>query len=127
MNEMNGKNAKERVTDNRKKDLTAKIMCLIGAIILWFYVVSSQTIIDEKRFASIPVELISTDVIEDEYGMTVINGYNDTVDVTVSGVKNELNRLSAEDINAYVDLSQINAAGEYTLDVRTSVPGGISI
>ncbi len=127
MNEINGKSAKERVTDNRNRDLTAKIMCLLGAILLWFYVVSSQTIIDERRFASIPVELISTDVIENEYGMTVINGYDYTVDVTVSGVKNELNRLSAEDINAYVDLSQINAAGEYTLDVRTSVPGGITL
>lgn len=127
MNEINGKNAKERVADNRKRDLTAKIMCILGAIFLWFYVVSSQTIIDEKRFASIPVELISTDVIENEYGMTVINGYDYTVDVTVSGVKNELNRLSAEDISAYVDLSQIDAAGEYTLDVRTSVPGGITL
>ena len=127
MNGIYGKGAKGQSSDNRKKDLTAKIMCVLGAIILWFYVVSSQTIIDEKRFASIPVELMSADVIENEYGMTVINGYDYTVDVTVSGVKNELNRLSADDISAYVDLSRIDAAGEYTLDVRTSAPGGITV
>lgn len=121
-NGVKGKNA-----DNRKKDLTAKIMCVLGAIFLWFYVVSSQTIIDEKRFSAIPVEIMSSEVLETEYGMTVISGYDYTVDVTVSGVKNELNRLSADDIDAYVDLSQINAAGEYTLDIRTSVPGGISV
>ncbi len=127
MNETNQNNAKVKKANNRNKDLTAKIMCVLGALLLWFYVVSSQTIIDERRFASIPVEITSSEVIETEYGMTVISGYNYTVDVTVSGVKNELNRLSADDISAYVDLSQINAAGEYTLDVRTSVPGGVSV
>lgn len=127
MNETHEKSVKVQEKDNRKKDLTAKIMCVVGAVLLWFYVVSSQTIIDERRFASIPVEIMSTEIIENEYGMTVISGYNYTVDVTVSGVKNELNRLSAEDISAYVDLSKINAAGEYTLDVRTSVPGGVTI
>ncbi len=127
MNETHKSSVNTKKTNNKNKDLTAKIMCVLGAVLLWFYVVSSQTIIDERRFASIPVEIMSSEVIETEYGMTVINGYDYTVDVTVSGVKSELNRLSAEDISAYVDLSQINAAGEYTLDVRTSVPGGISV
>ena len=113
--------------NSRKNDITARILCILGALLLWFYAVSSQTIIEDRRFVSIPVELLSADSLESEYGMTVISGYDYNVDVTLSGTRSELSKISAEDISAYVDLSQISSAGEYSLDVRTSAPGGISI
>lgn len=113
--------------NSRKNDITARILCILGAILLWLYAVSSQTIIEDRRFVSIPVELLAADSLESEYGMTVISGYDYNVDVTLSGTRSELSKISAEDISAYVDLSQISSAGEYSLDVRTSAPGGISI
>ncbi len=111
----------------RKSDITARIVCVVLALFIWFYAISSQTIIEERRFVSIPVELMGADTLEEQYGMTVISGYDYNVDVTLSGTRSELSRISAEDISAYVDLSQINAAGEYSLDVRTSAPGGIGL
>ncbi|MBQ7821106.1 MAG: hypothetical protein IJ391_02350 [Clostridia bacterium] len=110
-----------------RNDIVARILCVIGAILLWFYAVSSQTIIEDRRFVSIPVELIGADTLEEEYGMTVISGYDYSVDLTLSGTRSELSKIGAEDLSAYVDLSQISAAGEYSLDVRTSAPSGISL
>ena len=112
---------------SRKRDIAARIICVIGAVLLWFYAVSTQTIIEDRRFASIPVELIGADTLEENYGMTVISGYDFSIDVTLAGTRGELSRVSAEDISAYVDLSQISTAGEYSLDVRTSVPSGVSM
>lgn len=117
----------EKKAPSAKSDIVARILCVLGAILLWFYAVSSQTIIEERRFVSIPVEMIQEDRLEKEFGMTVISGYDYSVDVTLSGTRSELSRIDAEDISAYVDLSQVSASGEYSLDVRTSVPGGISV
>ncbi len=112
---------------NKKNDTGARILCLVGAMLIWFYAVSSQTIIEDTRFASIPVKLMSVDTLEDEYGMTVISGYDYNVDVTLSGTRSELSRIDADDISAYVDLSQIETAGTYSLDLRVSAPGGVSV
>lgn len=120
-------NDNQQKSMSRKNDITARILCVFGAVLLWFYAVSSQTIIEDRRFVSIPVELIAADTLESEYGMTVISGYDYSVDVTLSGTRSELSKISAENISAYVDLSQISSAGEYSLDVRTSAPGGISV
>ncbi len=132
MNESQEKNTVEVTQEqkqpvDKKNDITARILCIVGAMLIWFYAVSSQTIIEDTRFASIPVELMSVDSIEDEYGMTVISGYDYNVDVTLSGTRSELSRIDADDISAYVDLSQIEAAGTYSLDVRVSAPGGVSV
>lgn len=113
-------------TDSRKIDIAARIICVVGAVLLWFYAVSTQTIIEDRRFASIPVEIIGADTLEENYGMTVISGYDYSIDVTLSGTRGELSRVGADDISAYVDLSQISAAGEYSLDVRTSAPSGVA-
>ncbi|MBE6606377.1 MAG: hypothetical protein E7635_05010 [Ruminococcaceae bacterium] len=112
---------------NKKNDTGARILCLVGAMLIWFYAVSSQTIIEDTRFASIPVKLMSVDTLEEEYGMTVISGYDYNVDVTLSGTRSELSRIDADDISAYVDLSQIETAGTYSLDLRVSAPGGVSV
>lgn len=112
---------------SRKNDITARILCLIGALLIWFYAVSSQTIIEETRYASIPVELKNVDSLEDKHGMTVISGYDYSVDVTLSGTRSELGRIDAEDISAYVDLSALETSGNYSLDVRVSLPGGVSL
>jgi len=89
---------------NKKNDTGARILCLVGAMLIWFYAVSSQTIIEDTRFASIPVKLMSVDTLEEEYGMTVISG---TVSVFVTVGKTTLHLL---DWNAETG-ANVNAQG----------------
>ncbi len=120
------KNSESKNEKEKNRDFAAKICCLVGAVLIWFYAVSAQTIIEDRKFVSIPVDIIGVDTLETESGMTVINGYDYTVDVTVSGTRSALNKIGADDIDAYVDVSQIAASGDHTLDVRTTVPGNVS-
>ncbi len=110
----------------RTESIIAKVLCVLAAVVLWFYVVSTDTTTDEQTYSGIAVEIRGLETIENELDMSVISGYDYTVDITAKGTRSDLARLSAEDIKVYVDASEISQAGEYLLEVRTSLPSGIT-
>ena len=112
--------------ESRNEKLIAKILCVLAAIILWFYVVMTDTTTDEKVFSGISVDIRGRDRIEDTLGLTIISGYDLTVDVTVKGPRADINRLTVDDVKAYIDMKTVDGAGEYTLPIRTSLPNGIT-
>ena len=99
----------------------AKIVCIIAAIMVWFYVSGEQSITFEREFAGVQIKYEMGALTEKGY--TVINGKNATVNVTLSGTRRDVNSIKAEDIVARVDLSKINSSGEYPVDIRISAPG----
>ncbi len=105
----------------------AKVLCVLAALVLWFYVASTNTAIEEKKFTGVPVTVINTEVIEENLGMSVISGNDYTVDLTLQGAKAELDRISLDDISAYVDVGEVAEAGEMALEIRTSVPAGVTV
>lgn len=113
-----------QVKESRNEKLIAKILCVLAAIILWFYVVMTDTTTDEKVFSGISVDIRGRDRIEDTLGLTIISGYDLTVDVTVKGPRADINRLTVDDVKAYIDMKTVDGAGEYTLPIRTSLPNG---
>lgn len=115
-----------QVKESRNEKLIAKILCVLAAIILWFYVVMTDTTTDEKVFSGISVDIRGRDRIEDTLGLTIISGYDLTVDVTVKGPRTDINRLTVDDVKAYIDMKTVDGAGEYTLPIRTSLPNGIT-
>ena len=115
-----------QVKESRNEKLIAKILCVLAAIILWFYVVMTDTTTDEKVFSGISVDIRNRDRIEDTLGLTIISGYDLTVDVTVKGPRADINRLTVDDVKAYIDMKTIDGAGEYSLPIRTSLPNGIT-
>lgn len=115
-----------QVKESRNEKLIAKILCVLAAIILWFYVVMTDTTTDEKVFSGISVDIRGRDRVEDTLGLTIISGYDLTVDVTVKGPRADINRLTVDDVKAYIDMKTVDGAGEYTLPIRTSLPNGIT-
>ncbi len=116
-----------RVNTSKYKNTVAKALCILAALVLWFYVASTNTAIEEKKFTGVPVDIINAELMEDNLGMTVISGYDYTVDLTLQGAKAELDRLSVDDISAYVDVGEITESGEQALEIQTSIPGGITV
>ncbi|MBE6636769.1 MAG: hypothetical protein E7618_03070 [Ruminococcaceae bacterium] len=109
------------VKRNKIADFVAKIGCLLIAFILWYYAAGSDTSVYEQTFSSIPIEIVN------ESGFSVLSGDDVTVDLTLSGKRNLLKRLTAEDIRAYIDMSTITAAGPYTFEVRYDLPNGVTL
>lgn len=113
--------------NDKYRSIIAKIVCVLAAVVLWFYVVITDTTIEEKTFNGITVTIRNVDRIEQTLGLSVINGYDRMVDVTVSGARSDINNITAEDITVYVDADEISSSGEYQLPVRSSLPDGIKL
>ncbi len=103
------------------------IFAVICAVVLWFYVVGVDTDMAEKKFTGVSITLENAQRMQEQYGFSVLSGYNLTADITVSGRKSDINRLKASDVAAWADLSAVNAAGENKLTVQADLPDGMTV
>ncbi len=103
-------------------DFIAKIVCLLLALIIWLYVMEVENPDWEEEYTGIPVELANTDEIEIDHDLTIYGGYSNNIDITLRGRRNQLSAITAEDIKATADVSEISEPGEYTLPISISVP-----
>ena len=100
----------------------ARIVCLLAAIGIWFYVQDYDSPTYEKKFTNIPVAISGG-----ANGLTVLSGYDNDVDVTVKGRKSDINRLKASDITAEIDISTITEAGDVSCPVDIILPSGLEV
>ncbi len=129
MKNSNAALSKSARTNEKRKNLIAKILCALIAVIMWFYVVSTDTTLTTQVFPDIEVTMQGLEHIENELGLSVVGEGHYTVNLTLSGKKTELGKLSSDgkDISAYVDLSGITKAGNYELSVKYILPSGITV
>ena len=109
------------VKKNKTIDFIAKIICLLLAFFLLYYASSIDTVIQEKEFFSIPIEIVN----HGEYA--VLSGEGMTVDVTLSGNAGVIRKIKTSDIRAYVDVSSVTEAGENSFDIVFKLPGGSTL
>lgn len=109
------------VKRNKTYDFLAKIICLLLAFFLWYYVSGMDTMTREEEFSSIPVEIVNSG------SFAVLSGDGMTVDVTLSGNAGVLRGIKASDIRAYVDVSSVTEAGEKLFDITFKLPSGVTL
>ena len=104
-----------------------KVVCLIFAFLIWLYVMQVDSPAHEEVFHSLSVELINTQVLDGESGLSVYSGYGNTVDVTIVGKKSLIDKISVADIHVYADVSQIKTAGSHAVELKVEVPAGLTV
>jgi Uncharacterized protein conserved in bacteria len=126
---MNKNNINETniITEKKKinifnTDLFARILSVLLAFVIWFYVMTFDNPSYNKTFADIPIEIDDSSMEFSTY-----TPYEYKVNVTLEGKKGDITALTLNDINAYVDTSEVTASGRYTLDVIISVPNNITV
>ena len=102
-----------------KKNITAKIIALIMAIVLWVYVMNEQNPPVETSM-DIPLEVrnLSTSVIAVDIP--------ETVRVKVRGPRTLIIGLTQKDIKSYVDLKGLSD-GSNTVRVSTAIPASLEL
>lgn len=115
------------VKRNTAGNIIIKCLCLLGAFLIWLYVMSNDSPDYEMTFKSVTVSIVGATELENATGMSVVSGQGHMVDVTVYGIKRDVVNLEKSDISAYVDISEISNAGKYALDVHVDVPEGITV
>jgi len=112
---------------NTPGSVIVKILCVLGAFLIWLYVMSNDSPDYEKTFTSVPVSINGAVELENVTGMSVVSGLGHVIDISVYGIKRDVVNLDNDDIVAYVDISDISNAGKYALDVHVEVPDGITV
>ncbi|MCL1794188.1 MAG: CdaR family protein [Oscillospiraceae bacterium] len=109
-----------KVNSKSKWDFLLRILAVIIAILIWFWVVGFETQVTKKKFVSIQVQVDKQSLIEMEskYGYTIIVDKEVYIDVTLEGKSSDLNKVKPSDIYAYLDLKNVSQAGEISLPIE---------
>lgn len=109
------------VESNEKKKNKYNVLLFIFSFVVamgvWLYVNNLFDGEYEKTVTLVPVSIIGTEELERNHNMSVISGYDNTVTVILKGSKAEVEKYSAGNIYAYVDVSGIDSAERRTLPV----------
>ncbi|NLW73311.1 MAG: hypothetical protein GX057_00210 [Clostridiales bacterium] len=105
-----------------KGDRWAFVVCLLMALSVWLYVMSTDDTSYEHTLSYVVVNLEGMENLT-RSDMSVISGFDNVASVTLRGRRADIGGLTAEQVNAYVDLSEITETGRHTLPVKVDLPG----
>ncbi len=113
---------KEKLTHN----LGLKLLALFFAVVLWIVCMDINDPISDRTFSGIQVQLINSSSVTSQGKTWKVVNSTDRVRVTVSGRSSVLNQLSAGDLLATADMSQMNGDGtvpiSLTIDSEADAP-----
>lgn len=101
----------------------ARLVALLIAFGIWIYAKENDTVIGDISFSGIPVKIVNTS----DTPLSVISGYNSTVDVVLEGKKGTVRSITADDIEIVADVSDITSAGRHTVPIDISAPEGATV
>lgn len=125
----NEKNAQSQPGDitahknSRRENWITMLFCIVAAVCIWFYVMSIDSPSSTETFSSVPVAVLNNRDASQE-SLTAISGTGSVIDVTLKGRKRVLNDLSADDIEASVDVSATTVSGKSVFTVNVEAPAG---
>jgi len=101
------------------RNMTAKLLSLVLALILWVYVMNEQ---NPPVDASFQIPLATRNV---ESNLIVLDS-PETVTVKVRALRNALGSSAAKEFKAYIDLKAL-APGQYTLPITATLSAGYEL
>lgn len=117
-------NAKEKwsISSLLRNATASKVLSVILAVLLWFFVVYAIDNEDTKTIDGVPV-FIDQAALQ-SLGLSIIEGDEVTMTVEVSGKRFDIGNLSREDIRLRTFLTPVKGAGQYELAVEPIAPAG---
>ncbi len=111
--------ARQKVRRRLLNNLGLKLVSVILAVVLWFMVVMISNPKDSVTFSGIPVNLIHTELLEEEEKLYEVLNNTDKVRVTVEAPRKVIDQLRSSDIVAEADVSRLTEVN--TIAINCSV------
>lgn len=108
----------------RSRRIAMMLIALLGAILLWLYVVTFVTPEYNKSISSVPIRMEGTDVLE-ERSLIITDQNKTTLSVNMRTSRSNLSLLDATTVSFIADVSTIREPGEYTLTCSISYPQAV--
>ncbi|MBR6917538.1 MAG: hypothetical protein IKN38_05080 [Clostridia bacterium] len=115
------------IKPKRKLNIIPKIVCLLFAVIIWYYVMQVDNPDYKQDFSDIKVNLVNTDELTNK-GLSIFTGTSYSADITVSGKKSVINKYTSDDITIRADvLKNYTSPGTQIVDLDISLPSGLTL
>ena len=105
-----------------KKDLSTKLISLLFAIFMWFYIIQVQSPEIERTIKSVPVQFTKAQL--EGKNLMLINDKEVTVNVKVRGQRRYIMGINKSDITVMADVSAIDATGTHRVFPSVVMPYG---
>ena len=112
---------------NKRSNFWALLLCLIASVAVWLYVMNMESSHVQQTF-SVPVTLRGDAQMSEATGLSVIDFGTHYAKLTVSGTRSDLNNIDETTLQAYINVSTIERADVYNLNVQyDGIPNGVKI
>lgn len=91
-----------------RKEIVAALISVVFAIFLWSYVMGATNPTIRREYRNVPVELVNEETLQSN-DMVVVEPKEPVINVTLSGPRNEINKVRANDIIVQVDLARFTS------------------
>lgn len=103
----------------RKNDVFTRVLSLIAAVALWFFVVETEDKTQTKTVYAFPVDFTNTALLANN-DLIIVEGSQSSINFEVSGATSVLKNLDLDLIRASADLSNITEPGSYNVKYELS-------
>lgn len=110
----------------KKHDIFLKLLAILIAIFLWSFVILDDNPPKTVRFPSLSVQMNGMEKLE-ERGLMLVHETEPKIDVSVTGMTQDVVELKQSDVNAAVDFSDIPEAGTYYMQPSVSASKSSSV
>ena len=109
------------------KDNTIKILSVMLALLLWFYVITEQNP-EITKDVTVPIRLVNT-VFFERNNMVIVNETDSfSLTLRIKGKKDVLDKLNSSTVDAFADLAGHNQKGENFVKINIGgIPEDVSI
>ena len=128
MNNTNG--TKDRKTLNLKRPTDSRvfgmILSLFAASLLWMYVTTTEGDEVQKTLTGVKIEFLGADAMRASSDLIVTEQDRTTVNLTLSGTRRVLSKLTNSNVTATVNLNNVTADGRYSVSYDIAFPAGVN-
>ena len=97
-----------------------KIFSIIGAIIIWAAITLTVKNVSEKKMRNVPIDFSVEGTAVAALGFSTFDHSQDSVDITLSGNRGDLNAITKEDFAVTLSVGRVTTAGKQTVRVDVS-------
>ena len=103
-----------------RKNMKTKIISVLVAFIFWLYVANISNPFTTKIIYNVPVKIENESYLK-ENGYTINNTVGNSIDITIRGRKDAVDKIRTSDFETSVDFSQIQSVNDNKLIISEPV------
>lgn len=99
-----------------KKDLKIKIISVLAAIVLWLIVFNYDNPMQNQPIYNVQLDVKNLSTLEDK-DLLIKNDFKKTIDITIRGRQEVLDKVRSSDFVATLDFSKVNSPDDKTVSI----------